>query len=229
MATRKTGSKTTASKNNRNAAVPLRTTLEKTAKQPVTKKTALMQSKVVEYVLGKGTSRLIDARLDCEEIRLLVNGPAMLYGSCRLLTSLDAADGATFDAWNKLAGALVCTSLCGFNGKTKIPIVVQTSRIGTCLEFGTGPMSMYLGTVVFRTKKKGTTLKQAIDVAFGSPAGRYLALIVPEPATGHLEHDASLFNPDMFPVNEPNPTESSQPAISQDEHHHHLPKGDKSE
>src|SRR5687768_10298100 len=83
----------------------------------------------VEYILGKGTSRLLDARVHREEIHLLVNGPAMLYGSCRLLTSLDAADGATFQAWTALCEALSCTSLCGLNGTTDIPIVVHTSRI----------------------------------------------------------------------------------------------------
>ena len=159
--------------------------------------------KAVEYVLGKGTSRLLNARVDSEDIRLLVNGPAMLYGSCRLLTSLDAADGATFQAWKVLAASLRCTSLCGLNGKTDIPVVVHTSRIGTCIEFGTGPMSMYLATVVLRTKKRGTSLKQAIDSAFGEPRVAYQAVITPEPATGHLEHDATIFNPSEYPGNEP--------------------------
>ena len=161
--------------------------------------------KPVEYILGKGTSRLLDARLNTNEIRLLVNGPTMLYGSCRILTSLDAAAGATFQAWNSLAAALTCTSHCGLNGKTDIPVLVQPSRIGTCLEFGTGPMSMYLATVVLRTRKRGTTFRQVIDDAFGNPDVRYQAVIVPEPATSHLEHDGTLFEPDRFPTNEPEP------------------------
>jgi hypothetical protein len=159
----------------------------------------------VEYVLGKGTSRLLDARVNSDEIRLLVNGPTMLYGTCRLLTSLDAADGATFQAWNQLAAALVCTSHCGLNGSTDIPVLVQPSRIGTCLEFGTGPMSMYLATVVLRTKVRRKTLRQVIDQAFGNPKRRYQALIVPEPAASHLEHDGTIFDPPSFPVNEPEP------------------------
>src|SRR5262245_51597225 len=76
----------------------------------------------VEYLLGKGTSRLLNARVNRNEIHLIVNGPAMLYGSGRLLTSLDMADGATFDAWTRLAAALTCTSYCGRNGTTVIPI-----------------------------------------------------------------------------------------------------------
>jgi hypothetical protein len=161
--------------------------------------------KPIEYILGKGTSRLLNARVDSDEIRLLVNGPTMLYGSCRLLTSLDAADGATFQAWNTLAGALICTSHCGLNGKSDIPVVVVPSRIGTCLEFGTGPMSMYLATVVLRPRRRGVTLAQVIDAAFGDPRRNYQAFIVPEPATTHLEHDGTIFAPSEFPPNAPEP------------------------
>jgi hypothetical protein len=172
------------------------------------------RGKPIEYILGKGTSRLLDVRVNADEIRLLVNGPTMLYGACRLLTSLDAAAGATFQAWNDLAGALTCTSHCGLNGKTDIPVVVLPSRIGTCLEFGTGPMSMYLATVVLRPKRRGTTFRQVIDDAFGNPGVRYQAFIVPEPATGHLEHDASIFDPARFPENAP------EPGPTPDEHDH---------
>ena len=80
----------------------------------------------VAYLLGKGTSRLLDARVNREESHLLVNGPAMLYGSGRLLTSLDMTYGATFHAWTRLAAALTCTSYCGHNGTTVIPIAVVT-------------------------------------------------------------------------------------------------------
>jgi hypothetical protein len=165
--------------------------------------------------------------VNSHEIRLLVNGPAMLYGSCRLLASLDAADGATFQAWTKLAAALKCTSLCGAAGKTDIPLIVQTSRIGTCIEFGTGPMSMYLATVVLQTRKKGTTVKQVIDAAFGNPRARYVAMIVPEAATGHLEHDATIFDPDALPGNQPEPNSPADkpggPASGDHDHHHHQP------
>ena len=197
-------------------------TLPRRAKRPSRRFTP------VEYLLGKGTSRLLDARVNSDEIRLLVNGPTMLYGACRLLTSLDAADGATFQAWNRLAAALACTSHCGLNGKTDIPIVVQPSRIGTCLEFGTGPMSMYLATVILRTRQRSKTLKQVIDEAFGSPKRRYQALIVPEPASGHLEHDGTIFDPPSFPGNQPEPVppgdhDHGQHDHAQHDHGRHLP------
>lgn len=156
-------------------------------------------SKVV-YLLGKGTSRLLNARVNREEIHLLVNGPTMLYSSGRLLSSLDMAEGATFHAWTRLAAALTCTSYCGHNGKTVIPIEVETSRIGTCLTFSTGPMSMYQSLVVIRPKGKGKTMREVFDDAFGQLKKSYWAVIVPEPATGHLEHDASIF--DQAPISE---------------------------
>lgn len=151
------------------------------------------QADAVDYVFTKGSSRLFDARVARKEIRLHVNGPAMLFGSARILTSLDMTAGATYQAWKKLAAALTCTSFCGHNGKTKIPVEVSTSRIGTHIEFSVGPMSMYQ-TVVVLKPKKDVTLKEAIDEAFGHPKGRYSVVIVPEPATGHAEHDASIFD-----------------------------------
>ena len=150
----------------------------------------------IEYLLGKGTSRLLNARVNRTEIHLLVNGPAMLYGTARLLTSLDMADGATFHAWGRLAASLTCTSYCGHNGKTVIPIEVDASRIGTCLRFSTGPMSMYQSLVVIRPKKNGKTMREVLDEAFNTRKKSYSAVIVPEAAVGHAEHDASIFDSD---------------------------------
>ena len=149
----------------------------------------------IVYVLGKGPSQLLNVRVNREEIHLLVNGPGMLYGSGRILTSLDMVDGATFHAWTRLAGALKCTSYCGHNGKTDIPIEVSTSRIGTCLTFSTGPMAMYQSQVVIRPKKRGKTMRDLLDETFGQAKKSYTAVIVPEAAAGHAEHDSSIFEP----------------------------------
>ncbi len=154
----------------------------------------------VAYLLGKGTSRLLNVRVWQEEIHLLVNGPDMLYGSGRILTSLDVVGGAGFQAWTQLAAALTCTSYCGQNGTTAIPIEVETSRIGTCLRFSMGPMAMYQSQLVIRPKRARLTMWQALDHAFGNPRKSYSAVIVPEPATGHAEHDASIFEPDPSPA-----------------------------
>lgn len=165
------------------------------ARGPKRAPTSGTRARFVEYLLGKGTPQFFPARVEREAIRLVVNGPGMLYGSVRLLVSLDMASGATFHAWSRLAGALRCTSYCGRNGTTPIPVTVETSRIGTCLAFSTGPMQMYQSLVVLRPKQKGRTLRAVIDAAFGGPERPYTAILVPEPATGHAEHDASIFLP----------------------------------
>ncbi len=157
------------------------------------------QASRVAYLLGKGTSRLLDVRVWVQEVHLLVNGPDMLYGSARILVSLDMTQGATFQAWTRLAAALSCTSHCGQNGTTAIPVEVETSRIGTCLRFSLGPMAMYQSQVVLRPKQNRLTMWQTLDQAFGNPRKSYAAVIVPEPATGHAEHDASIFTAEAWP------------------------------
>ena len=81
----------------------------------------------VEYVIGKGTSRLLEARVDKTAIRLYVNGPAMLVGSARVLTSLDFADGATYQAWQRLANALTCTFPALIGRFAKVMVYVPTA------------------------------------------------------------------------------------------------------
>ena len=149
----------------------------------------------IVYVLGKGTPRLLNARVNRDEIHFHVTGPGMLYSSARILTSLDMEDGATFHAWKRLAAALTCTSYCGHHGKTTIPVEVDASRIGTCLRFSVGPMSMYATQLILRPKKKGKTLREVLDESFGGLKKSYLAFIIPEAAKGNLEHNASIFTP----------------------------------
>ena len=59
----------------------------KTTKSTKAARAAKSPPSRVVYLLGKGTSRLLDARVNREEIHLLVNGPAML----RLWTFIDVA------------------------------------------------------------------------------------------------------------------------------------------
>lgn len=164
-----------------------------TKKSTKRRKAKPVKADCVDYVLARGSSRLLNARVGRKEIRLYVNGPAMLFGSARILTSLDMPAGATHQAWKRLAAALTCTSLCGHNGKTRIPLSIGTSRIGTHIEFSMGPMAMYQSIVVIKAKKD-VTIKQAMDEAFGNPRRSYSVVIVPEPAAGHAEHDASIFD-----------------------------------
>ena len=143
----------------------------------------------VVYLLGQGTSQVLDARVDREEIRLLVNGPGMHYGNVKILTSLDVMEGATHKAWTKLGKSLTCTSYCGENGTTPLPISVVVTSVGCCLSFSTGPMTHYQSTVVLRPNKKGVTLRQVLDEAFEPQAKRFVVVIVPEPLSGDHDHE----------------------------------------
>lgn len=174
------------------SATPKRKSVKATAAKAASAKKS--GPRHVTYLLAKGTPRLLNARVNREEIHLLVNGPQMLYSFARLLTSLDMTDGATFQAWQKLSSALKCTSYCGQNGTTEIPLEVEASRIGTCLLFSLGPMAMYQSQVVIRPKKKGRTMREVLDETFGYSKS-YSAMLVPEVAVGHAEHDASIFEP----------------------------------
>ncbi|ODB95109.1 hypothetical protein A3197_17235 [Candidatus Thiodiazotropha endoloripes] len=147
----------------------------------------------VLYNLHKGTPQLLNARVTRQEIHLHVNGPGMLYGAVRLLTSLDMEDGASFHAWTRLAKTLKCTSYCGHHGKLDIPVELETSRIGTCIKFSVGPMSMYSTHLVLRSRSRSNTLKQTLDKAFGINRGRYSAYLIPEASTSHEDHDATIF------------------------------------
>lgn len=145
------------------------------------------------YNLHKGTPRLLNIRVTRQEIHLHVNGPGMLYGTVRILTSLDMEDGASFHAWVRLAKALKCTSYCGYHGKLDIPVELETSRIGTCIKFSVGPMSMYSTHLILRPRSRSKTLKQTLDEAFGIERGRYSAFLIPEASTSHEDHDATIF------------------------------------
>ena len=59
--------------------------------------------------------------------------------------------------------------------------------------FSAGPVAMYQSLLIL-APRLDQTLKAAIDEAFGHPAQNYSVVIVPEPATGHMEHDGSIFS-----------------------------------
>ncbi len=161
------------------------------AKKKVKRAAPVRTPKVPEYVLWKGGPLLLEARTKSSEIRFRVNGPGMLFASVRLVTTLDALDGATAGALSKLARELRCVSKCGLNGVTRIPVEVKESRIGAHLEFSLGPMSMYQSLVILSVKT-GRSMKEAIDEAFGAKK-RFSALFEPVAAEGHAEHDHSTF------------------------------------
>gem|GEM_PF-4651941 len=133
---------------------------------------------------------MFDVRLPVSEIRFAVNGPRMLFEKLQLLTSLDASDGATPQAYRKLAAALSGVAHCGHRAPEKVPITVKLSRIGARVEIGLGPMGMYQSELVLRTKSR-KSFRQVLDNTLVRDKKRvYRAVLFPIAGTGHHEvHD----------------------------------------
>jgi hypothetical protein len=148
------------------------------------------------YVIGHGGPTLLDLRLDASEVRILLNGPGMLVGKLRLLTSVDASAGATHANLAALAGELRCVALCGYTGPVEIPVEVLTSRLGTRLEIGVGPTGMYQTELVLQTRS-GEALGKAIarTLTLGKELGSYLVALEPLAAEGHPEHHWHAHHP----------------------------------
>ena len=144
--------------------------------------------KSLPYLLTEGGPNLFDVRLPVSEIRFAINGPGMLFEKLQLLTSLDASDGATPEAYQELAAALSGVAHCGHRAPEKVPIDVRLSRIGARLEIGFGPMGMYQSELVLRTKS-GKSFQQVLDDALLNGKKRiiYQAVLSPIPGTGHHE------------------------------------------
>ena len=115
----------------------------------------------------------------------------MQFGRVKILTSLGVDDGATYGAWTKLAKSLKCTSFCGTNGKTPLPISVDVSSVDSCLSFSTGPLEHYQSTVVLRSKKAGKTIRETIEEAFENSKANYHVMLVPEPLLHGHHHDVA--------------------------------------
>ena len=141
------------------------------------------------YVVGKGTPTLLSLRLESPEVRILINGPGMLFEKLCVVTSLGLFDGCHFASLERLAGELKVEVFCGAVGRQPVGVKVVTHRAGARLEIGLGPASMYQSELIIRTKS-GEALGQVIDSTL---THRYVSDCVvalePIPATGHMEHE----------------------------------------
>ena len=149
------------------------------------------------YVVGKGTPTLLSLRAESSEVRILVNGPGMLFEKFRLVTTLGLIDGCHYPALKKLASELEAEVLCGSVGREPIDIEVATHRAGAHLEIGLGPASMYQSELIIRTRN-GEALGKVIDSILTHRFIRdYVVALEPVPATGHKEHEHLALNGEM--------------------------------
>jgi hypothetical protein len=111
----------------------------------------------------------------------------MLFDKLQLLTSLDAADGATTGAHQKLSRALQGVVHCGHRAPEKVPIDAALSRIGARVEIGLGPMGMYQSELILKTKS-GKSFRDVLDSTFVRGKKRaYTAMLSPVAGQGHPE------------------------------------------
>ncbi len=151
--------------------------------------TLLGSSPPPTYVVGKGGASLLPLRLESPEVRILINGPGMLYESLRLVTSLGLFDGCHFSSLQRLAAELEAEVRCGAVGRQEVEIEVVSHRAGARLEFGLGPPSMYQSELVIRTRS-GEPLGWVVDSALTHRyVSDYIVALEPIPASGHMEHE----------------------------------------
>jgi hypothetical protein len=138
----------------------------------------------ITYVLGKGAPGLLNLRVSAYRVHVVVNGPGMLYGRMRLLTSLGLHDGCTFARPSALASALRIVALCGNAGPAEVPVEIVSSRVGARVEFGLGPAGMYQSELVLSTAE-GRPFDEMLRRVFGPRADGALFGLEPLPGEGH--------------------------------------------
>ncbi|HEU4406502.1 MAG TPA: hypothetical protein VFS43_14650 [Polyangiaceae bacterium] len=138
----------------------------------------------ITYILGKGAPGLLNLRLPVYRAHILVNGPVMLYGRMRLLTSLGLHDGSTFARLSALASALRVVALCGHTGAHEVPVELVSTRIGVRVEFGVGPAGMYQSELVLSTADD-RPFDEVLQRIFGERAATAFFALEPLPGEGH--------------------------------------------
>ena len=147
-------------------------------------------------VLTKTGPRLIDIYRDVNEVRIIVNGPGMLYEKLEFMTNRSAIDGATFAFYEQVAANLEATVDCPHAPTRSAKINVASHRVGAELSVDFGPISMYQSELRIRTVTGGT-FRALIDNLLSEPVEFFgdnvdvIAVFVAVRATGHHEQHTS--------------------------------------
>lgn len=144
------------------------------------------------YVLSKGGPFLLDLRISADTLRVIVNGPGMLFAHLQLVTSLALDDGLTVTDLDAFAEGVDVVSFCGNVGTVPVAPRRFDTRVGSYVQIAFGPMAMYQSELLITTKTGesfrrlvGRTLARSVP-----PRSRYLAALEAVPGTGHHEGPA---------------------------------------
>lgn len=147
-------------------------------------------------VLNKAGPRIIDFYLSDSHLKIIVNGPGMLYEKLELMTNKTVLEGASVDFYRKVAEGLRATIACPHEPKRVAQISVEPHRIGAELSIELGSPSMYQSLLEIRTVG-GETFKELIDASLSTDETPFsirqptIAALITVRATGHHEHHAS--------------------------------------
>lgn len=164
-------------------------------------------------VLSKAGPRIVDFYLADSQLKIIVNGPGMLYEKLELMTNRTALDGATVDFYRKVAEGLKATIACPQEPIRLAEIKIDPHRLGAELSIELGSVSMYQSLLEISTVG-GESFQELIDVSLSSSKTPFssrvptIAALVTVRATGHHEHHASA-----------GPMIRNNPGDSTDHHH----------
>jgi hypothetical protein len=147
-----------------------------------------LEPRTPTYLLGKGGPSLLDLRVPTSAIRILVTGPGMLFEKLQLVTSFDLMTGCTVHSLRALASELEGLVFCGHVGPREVPIQAIAHRVGTTLEIGLGPVSMYQSELILRTRSGEPFERLLSRVLVQDGLGDHLVALMPVTATGNPEH-----------------------------------------
>ena len=94
-------------------------------------------------VLTKSGPRLINLYLDEQELKIVVNGPGMLYSKLDFMINRSVVDGASYSFFQDIADGLEAIVDCPHSSIRRAEITVESHRLGAELSIDLGPPSMY--------------------------------------------------------------------------------------
>ena len=184
-----------------------------------TSKAKSTKSQIVEYVLNKGSSRLLNARVERRRNPPLRQRPSHAVRFGVSLTSLDLPSGATHAAWTKLAATLrsahrsvVRTGKRAFRWRSSPRESARTSNSPP----SDGDVSVIARPqIASRPNRQGRHRR-----GLRQPHSLLLRRHRSRTGDGSLEHDGSLFAPEGEPTDEHTPS-SGGSAHAGHTHDHH--------
>lgn len=113
-------------------------------------------------LLAKGGPSFVNLRVKVPQLRLVINGPGMLFESFKLISSLSSEMGFNLKNLAALADSFRVSVLCAHGGRQNIEAKVESDRTGGYLSLSCGPMSMYQSEMLL-SSKSGESFEELLE------------------------------------------------------------------